>query len=219
MKRRLAPPTGTQSPATELLFETFETRLLLDAVLPVSVTTHTSPPIGTVLASDTQPGTVQDADGTTVGVSITGNGHWQITEQATAPALSITGTDSNSVISITTTGGNNQFLFSDIDVEGSAASLTGTGVELNGGLTLNGTISNLLLGDLTVDASSAVTIGAKSTAVTAALTIGETTISTLTLNGGATLSSAASIIGDQSGPAARPLRCPAPDRCGRSTAG
>src|SRR6185437_2538103 len=144
-------------------FETFEPRVLLDAVLPVNPIQQTnSVANGTVLASDTQPGTVQDGDGTTVTVSITGSGHWAITQQTLAPALGVTGTDGNSIVTISTSGGDNRFLFSGIDIEGNAASLTGTGVDLHGGLTINGNIPNLLLGDLTVDANPAVTLGANS---------------------------------------------------------
>jgi hypothetical protein len=109
-----------------LLFETFETRVLLDAVLPFNPVQTTSIANNTVLASDANPVTVQDADGTRVSISIVGNGHWQITQQALAPALTITGTDGNSKVAITTQGGNDRFLFSGIDVEGSAASLTGS---------------------------------------------------------------------------------------------
>jgi hypothetical protein len=168
-----------QPPASTVLFETFETRVLLDAVLPVNPVQNNSLPNGTILASDTQPGTVQDGDGTTVGVAITGNGHWQITQESLAPALTIFGTASSSVVSITTTGGDGRFLFSGIGVESPAASLTGTGVDLNGGLTLTGTINKLFLGDLTVDASSALTIGSKAADTVGALMIGETTLSTL----------------------------------------
>ena len=198
-EQRLAPENRREAPSATLLFETFEARVLLDAVLPIHPIQTSTLANGTVLASDTQPATVQDADGTDVSVSITGNGHWQITQQTLAPALAITGTDANSTVVVTTSGGNNRFLFSNIDVEGSAASLTGTGIDLNGGLELNGVISRLLLGDLTVDASSAVSLAAKSANTVAALTIGETTLSTLTLTGGSTLSSGPSIIGDQSG--------------------
>ena len=178
--------------AAAVLFETFEPRVLLDAALPV-------PPNGTVLASDTAPATVQDADGTSVDVSITGNGHWQIVQEATAPTLTVTGTDTGSVISITTTGGNGRFLFSGIDVEGPAASLTGTGVDLNGGFKLAGPVARMFLGDLTVDAQSSVTLGPASTNTAAALTVGETTNSALTLNGASTLESGPTIVGDQAG--------------------
>ena len=87
-KRRKTPVERPETPSTTVLFETFEPRVLLDAVLPVNPIQQTnSVANGTVLASDTQPGTVQDGDGTTVTVSITGSGHWAITQQTLAPAL------------------------------------------------------------------------------------------------------------------------------------
>ena len=190
---------ATEAAPAPVLFETFESRVLLDAALPISPIVTSAVPNGTVLASDTQPGTVQDADGTAANVTISGNGHWQITQQDLAPAVLISGTDGASVVSITTGGGDGRFLFSGIDVEGGAASLTGTGVNLNGGLTLNGTVKSLFLGDLTVDASSSLSVGAKASDSVGALTVGKTTISTFTLNGGATLSSGASVLGDQAG--------------------
>src|SRR6202040_4158307 len=162
-KRRKSDPKQQQTPASTVLFETFESRVLLDAALPVIPVQNSQLPNGTILASDTQPGTVQDGDGTVVNVSITGNGHWQIAQETLAPTLAVTGIDTNSTIAITTSGGDGRFLFSCIDVEGSAASLTGTAVDLNGGLTLNGTITLLLHGDLTVDANSALPEGSYST--------------------------------------------------------
>ena len=189
----------TQASANTLLFETFEARVLLDAVLPTNPLTTTPLANGSILASDTQPGVVQDADGTQVNVAITGNGHWQITQQNLAPALTITGTDAGSAVTITTTGGNNRFLFSGIDVETPAATLTGTGVDLQGGLTLKGAINNLLLGDLGVDASSSVSLGSGSATALSGLTLGATTLATLSLTGGGTLATGPTIISDQSG--------------------
>ena len=111
--------TEAENPASTLLFETFEPRILLDAAVPiVPIQNSQNPPNGTVLASDTQPGTVTDADGTNVTVVVTGNGHWEIVQETNAPALVVTGTDANSAVSITTTGGNNRFTFSSIDVTG-----------------------------------------------------------------------------------------------------
>ena len=138
--------------------ETFETRVLLDAVLPINPVQTNSLPNGTILASDTNPAIVRDADGTQVNVTISGNGHWQIAQEPVAPTLTITGTDANSAITITTSGGNNRFLFSGIEADNAAASLSGTGVDLSGALTLKNTIGNLLLGDLTVDAGSSVSM-------------------------------------------------------------
>ena len=198
-KRRGIRATEAATQASTVLFETFEPRVLLDAALPVITIQPSAVPNGTVLASDTQPGTVKDGDGTTVNVSITGNGHWQITQQDLAPALSVTGTDAGSAISITTTGGDGRFLFSGIDVENPAASLAGTSVDLQGGLTLTGPINHLLLGDLTVDAKSALTESAKSSYIAGGLTIGETTLTTLLVDGGSTLSSSASVIADKTG--------------------
>ena len=77
--------------------------------------------------------------------------------------------------------------------------MTGTGVDLNGAFTLSG--NNLVLGDLTVDGSSSVNQGANTSAVTANLTVGKSTLSTWSITGGASLSSGPSVIGDQAGSA------------------
>jgi hypothetical protein len=111
-QRRRLRNSEPKTAAVPLLFETFESRILLDAVLPINPVHTAALPTGTVLASDTQPSTVQDADGTQVSISIAGNGHWQITRQAVAaPALTITGTDAGSAVTITSAGGNNRFFF------------------------------------------------------------------------------------------------------------
>ena len=204
-RKKGAPKRGRKAekanPANPLVFETFETRVLLDAAIPIAPILSNTLANGTVLASDTQPGAVQDVDGTSVSVSITGGGHWQILQEPTAPALVVTGTNANSAISIVAVGGNNRFTFSGIDVESSASSMTGTAIDLNGGLTLKGPINNLLLGDLTVDAGSSVSEGQASSWTAAGLTVGETSASTLALSGGGMLSSGPSVIGDQAGSA------------------
>ena len=78
-----------EMPSTSLIFETFEQRVLMDAALPIVLSTTL--PNGTILASDAAPALVQDADGTTVSVTISGNGHWKIVQADAAPALDVFG--------------------------------------------------------------------------------------------------------------------------------
>ena len=74
-ERRRAKRTASQQGQPVLLFETLEQRVLLNGAVPV----------GTVLSSDTAPAVVQDADGTTFDVAITGAGHWQLVQGGSAP--------------------------------------------------------------------------------------------------------------------------------------
>jgi len=214
-KRRKSDPKQQQTPASTVLFETFESRVLLDAALPVA-------PVQNSQVANGTNSRFRYAGGNGYGRR-RDNGHcldhWEwslaIVQETLAPALTVTGTDPKFTIAITTGGGDGRFLFSGIDVEGSAASLTGTAVDLNGGLTLNGTISRLLLGDLTVDANSALTEGSKSTDVSGAADARRDDSFYFGVNGGSTLSSGPSIIADQAGSTARRSLCPAADRCGR----
>src|SRR5438132_1539769 len=70
--------------AGAILFETFEPRVLLSATPVV--------PPGTVLATDTAPTIVQDADGTSLTVGVSGSAHWSLVQGAAAPELTVTST-------------------------------------------------------------------------------------------------------------------------------
>ena len=151
-ERRRAAKSDRSNAQTMVLFETFEQRVLLSA-------TPLAPPIGTILASDHVPATVQDIDGTQISVAVSGAGHWQLTQGALAPVLTITGTDNNSAVALTTSGGDGRIQLGGIDLEGPAKSLIGASVDLTGGFITKGGVQTITLGtfkDVAESASAAI---------------------------------------------------------------
>ena len=189
-ERRRAKQQAAQRAQPLLLFETLEQRVLLNGAVP---------PVGTILSSDTAPGIVQDADGTSFNVGLTGGGHWQVTQGASGPLLQVTATTSSSVIALQTSGGDGRFLLTGIDVEGPAQSLTGTAIDLNGPLTLNGRVGALFLGDVDANGGSPVSDNGGRFAA-GKTTVGDTAASNLTIQNGGRLITAPNA--GASGPAA-----------------
>ncbi len=140
--RRLGAKTRQPSP---LLFETLEQRLLLSG---------TPLPVGTVLSSDTAPAIVQDADGTQLNVAVTGAGHWQVVQGVDAPEVTFTATTAGSAIAMTTTGGDGRFLIGGLEVDSSAKSLTGTGIDLQGFVNIKATIGSFSIGDVAANSTA-----------------------------------------------------------------
>ncbi|MGE0417784.1 MAG: Ig-like domain-containing protein, partial [Acetobacteraceae bacterium] len=176
-RRRAKRVARTVRKPTPLLFETLEQRLLLSGT-PV--------PIGTVLATDTAPAIVQDADGTQLDMSVTGAGHWQVVQGATAPEVTFTATTAASNIVLKTSGGDGRFLIGGLEVDSAAASLTGTGIDLQGFLNLKAGIGTFSLGDLAA-ASTASFIDSNGRFDTDALVLGTSSAASLTVQGGGRL--------------------------------
>ncbi|MGC1560076.1 MAG: Ig-like domain-containing protein, partial [Bradyrhizobium sp.] len=144
---------GVESP---VMFETLEPRVLMNAS-PVGQVTQTN------IASSTQPVVVQDVNGTQLTVSLSGHGSWQITQRPNGLQLTVTGTDANSQLTLTTSppgshhgsGGDSDdqhssaphFLLNSIDIKGAIGAVSGQDVDVQGNFTAEGAIGAVSLGD------------------------------------------------------------------------
>jgi hypothetical protein len=144
---------GVESP---VMFETLEPRVLMNAS-PVGQVTPTP------IASSTQPVVVQDVNGTQLTVSLSGHGSWQITQGPNGLQLTVTGTDANSQLTLTTStpgshhgsGGDSDdqhssaphFLLNSIDIKGAIGAVSGQDVDVQGNFTAEGAIGDVSLGD------------------------------------------------------------------------
>jgi hypothetical protein len=116
------------------MFETLEPRVLMNAS-PVGQVTQTN------IASSTQPIVVQDVNGTQLTVSLSGHGSWQMTQGPDGLQLTVTGTDANSQLTLTTStpgshhgsGGDSDdqhssaphFLLNSIDIKSAIGAVSG----------------------------------------------------------------------------------------------
>ncbi|WP_404710694.1 Ig-like domain-containing protein [Sphingomonas sp. MMS24-J13] len=131
-----------------MVLEQFEPRVLLSDT-----------PFGTVLASDQNPGTIKDADGTSLQIVLTGAGHWQLTQGDPGhnPILTVTGTAATSTLTLlTSTDGDGRFGLGAIDVQGSIKAITGAKVDLGGNLSVSGALGSSVLGNVS---NAAITVG------------------------------------------------------------
>jgi hypothetical protein len=147
---------GERDSEAPVMFETLEPRVLMNAS-PVGQVTPT------VIASSTQPVIVQDVNGTQLTVSLSGHGSWQITQGPNGLQLTVTGTDANSQLTLSTsTPGSHHgsgddldgqhsaaphFLFNSIDIQSAIGGVSGQDVDVQGKFTAEGAINEVSLGD------------------------------------------------------------------------
>jgi hypothetical protein len=147
---------GERDTEAPVMFETLEPRVLMNAS-PVG---QVNP---TVIASSTQPVIVQDINGTQLTVSLSGHGSWQITQGPNGLQLTVTGTDANSQLTLSTsTPGSHHgfgddsdnrssaaphFLLNSIDIQSSIGGVSGQDVDVQGKFTAEGAINAVSLGD------------------------------------------------------------------------
>ena len=91
--------------------------------------------------------TLRDADGTAVTFRLTGPGVGTVVKDGTSWDLKLTGTNTTSAVTITTSGGNGRVTLNDIQTAGPLASFTAATMDVNGTVAINGTITTLTLGD------------------------------------------------------------------------
>jgi hypothetical protein len=139
-----------------IMFETLEPRVLMNAS-PVGQVTPT------VIASSTQPVIVQDVNGTQLTVSLSGHGSWQIAQGPNGLQLTVSGTDANSQLTLSTStpgshhgfdgdSDNKQsnaphFLLSSIDIQSAIGSVSGQDIDVQNKFTAEGAINAVSLGD------------------------------------------------------------------------
>jgi ELWxxDGT repeat protein len=92
--------------------------------------------------------TLKDVDGTVVTFKLTGPGVGTVVKDGTNWDLKLTGTNTTSAVTITTSGGDGRVRLNDIQTAGSLASFNAATTDVNGTVAINGTISTLTLGDV-----------------------------------------------------------------------
>lgn len=130
---------GERDTEAPVMFETLEPRVLMNAS-PVG---QVNP---TVIANSTQPVLVQDINGTQLTVSLSGHGSWQITQGPNGLQLTVTGTDANSQLTLSTsTPGSHHgdsdanaphFLLNSIDIQSAIGGVSGQDVDVQGKFTV-----------------------------------------------------------------------------------
>jgi hypothetical protein len=106
--------------------------------------------------SNTDSITLTDPTGTHVTFKLTGAGHGDVVRDGNAFDLHLTGTDSSSKLSITTSGGAGTATVDDLQVDGSLGSIKASDVNLTGHLGVGGTVRSIDLGDIGQDAGIAI---------------------------------------------------------------
>ena len=131
---------------TPVMFETLEPRILMSAT-PVVLLPSTPPATTTVEASSSHPAIVQETNGAQLSVSLHGQGAWQITDGPSGLQLTVTGTNANSQLTLSTGSGAPHFLLNGIDIQAAIGSVSGQSVDVQGNFTAEGAISSVSLGD------------------------------------------------------------------------
>lgn len=154
------PPTTTTVPIVVVSTPAATTTAPVTTNAPV-VVPSTPPATTTVLSSSSHPVVIQDANGTQLTASLSGHGSWQITDGPGGLQLTVSNTDANSQLTLSTTAagghsgqghgnnssGNPHFLLNGIDLQGALRSITGTSVDIQGTFTAESAINAISLGD------------------------------------------------------------------------
>jgi hypothetical protein len=93
--------------------------------------------------------TLTDADGTRFTLSISGKGTVQVGQDVDGYSMQINGSDANTQISITASGGDGRVTFDAISANSALKSLALGAVDLNGPLNVAGALGTLALGNAT----------------------------------------------------------------------
>lgn len=117
------------------------------------------------------PVTFVDGDGTTVKISLSGNGAFTLDGND----LNITGSDQGTKLTISTKGGDGRTTLGAINVSGAINSITASKTDLTGGITLGGSAKTFKLGDMLPGAQKTITIGGTANAQPVKLAFGRVT--------------------------------------------
>lgn len=101
------------------------------------------------------PLTFVDGDGTTVTITLSGNGSFVLNEGN----LTITGSDQGTKLSISTKGGDGRTTLGSIQINGAINSISASKTDLTGGITLGGSAKTFKLGNMLAGSQKTITIG------------------------------------------------------------
>ena len=150
--RRRARRAG-EEPAPRMQFESFEPRVLMSGdVLPAVApnpagTEHAAMQVAAVAALAAPLAT--DADGTQIGVVFSGPGSASLVAQGAGYALSLSGTDATSRVTLTASGGDGRVMLTGIESAAALASADLSLADLSGGTAhFAAAVASLTLGSL-----------------------------------------------------------------------
>ncbi len=119
------------------------------------------------------PITFIDGDGTTVKISLAGNGSMVFTPGDND--LQIIGADQGTRLTITTKGGDGRATLGSIDVGGAIKSINAKTTDFTGNISILGSVSTLTLGNMLPGDQKSITIGGTSAAKPATINLGRIT--------------------------------------------
>ncbi|WP_447979418.1 LEPR-XLL domain-containing protein [Candidatus Nitrospira bockiana] len=147
---RSRPRAPRISSSSSFRMESLESRVLLSGDLASAVVAFEAPTgtsKGQFAAGDSL--VLTDGDGSSVTFQLSGSGRGEVLQDGTRWDLKITGTNTDTTVGITVSGGNGRAALDDVSIAGSIGSFTALTTDLTGSLLVDNTIKYLSLGALT----------------------------------------------------------------------